>query len=345
MTMPEVPEAATETGTVPAALRVRELMTAGLLAHAVSVLCDLRVPDVLHTPRSVADLAKDVDAHPEGLLPFLRAACSAGVLDEPEPRVFALTELGTVLRSDVPGSMQKMCSLTCREEFNRTWSHAIHSARTGEESFSVPYGETFFEYMASNKEFAALFDAAMASSAATDNLLAGYDFSRARHVVDVGGGKGAMLAAVLQRYPHLRGTLLDRPHVVERARASMAEAGVADRVTFVPGSFFDPLPDTGDVYLLSRVIGNWNEADSLRILRRVREVMSGEDRMVVVGQMPSDNDRTHYPRQLDLYMFALLAARLRSRDEYQALFDETELTVSGYWNFPDSESVLEARPV
>ncbi|MFH0245595.1 methyltransferase [Streptomyces sp. HK10] len=330
---------------VPAALRVRELMTAGLLAHAISVLCDLRVPDFLDDPRSHTELAKDAAADPEGLLPFLRAACAAGVLDEPTPKVFELTELGRVLRTDSPNSMSKMCSLTCREEFNRTWSHAIHTARTGEPSFSVPHGKSFFEYMADNRDFAALFDKAMVSSAATDNLLASYDFSGARHVVDVGGGRGAMLAAVLQRHPELRGTLLDLPHVVANAEPVLEKAGVADRVTLVPGSFFDPVPESGDVYLLSRVIGNWNDEDSLRILRSVRSAMDTDDRLVIVGQMPSENDRTHYPRQLDLYMFALLGARLRSPDEYQQLFDQVGLTVTDHWNFPDSESVLRARPV
>lgn len=330
---------------VPAALRVRELMTTGLLSQAVSVLCELNVPDALTTPRTHTEIAKEVDADAEGMLPFLRAACAAGVLAEPAPRTFELTEVGQVLKSDHPTSMRNMCALTCREEFNRTWANAIHTARTGEPSFSVPYGKGFFEYMASNREFATLFDKAMTSSAAVDNLLSSYDFSQARHVVDVGGGRGAMLASVLKSNPHLTGTLLDLPHVVANAERTMSEAGVADRVTLVPGSFFDEIPASGDVYLLSRVIGNWNDADSLRILKSVRSVMKPDSRMVIVGQTPSANDRTHYPRQLDLYMFALLGARLRSYDEYQELFTQVNLTATEQWNFPDSESVLQARPV
>jgi hypothetical protein len=331
------------TEAIPAALRVRELMTAGLLAQAISVLCDLGVPDVMDTPRSNAELAKEVGADPDGLLPFLRAACAAGVVTEPAPRVFELTELGTVLRSDVPGSVAKMCSLTGREEFNRTWANAVHTAKTGEPSFAVPYGRPFFDYMKTNAEFATLFDTAMVSSAAVDNLLAGFDFSDATHVVDVGGGRGAMLSAVLRRHPHLHGTLVDLPHVVGGSERIVAD--VADRITLAPGSFFDPIPGSGDVYLLSRVIGNWNDEDSLRILRSVRSAMAPGDRIVVVGQIPSENDRTNYPRQLDLYMFALLGARLRSYDEYQELFLQADLTASRFANFPDSESVLEARLV
>ncbi|MFI1012546.1 methyltransferase [Streptomyces sp. NPDC020965] len=328
---------------VPAALRVRELMTTGLLSHAIAVLCDLGVPDLLETPRAHVEIAKEVDGHPEGLLSFLRAACAAGVLAEPTPRTFELTELGQVLRADHPNSMKAMCSLTCREEFNRTWSNSIHTARTGEPSFSLPYGTSFFEYMGSNPEFATLFDRAMSSSAAVDNLLAGPDLSGVGHIVDIGGGRGTMLAALLRRHPDLRGTLVDLPHVAGNALRTLTEAGVADRVTIAPGSFFDPVPEGADVYLLSRVIGNWNDEDSLRILRSTRAAMRADSELVVVGQMPSENDRTHYPRQLDLYMFALLGARLRSYEEYQELFAQVNLTITDWWNFPDSESVLRAR--
>jgi hypothetical protein len=330
---------------VPASLRVRELMTTGLLAQAVSVLCDLGVPDFMNTPRTNVELALEVGADADGLVPFLRAACAAGVMAESAPKVFELTELGGVLRSDVPGSVRKMCSLTGREEFNRTWANATHSARTGEPSFPVAYGMSFFEYMKTNADFAALFDAAMVSSAAVDNLLAGYDFSTARHVVDVGGGRGAMLAAVLRLHPHLHGTLVETPHVAAGAHAVLDVAGVADRTTVIPGSFFEPIPEDGDVYMLSRVIGNWNDQDSLRILRSVRAAMSAGDRLVVVGAMPSENDRTNYPPQLDLYMFALLGARLRTYDEYQELFLQTGLTANRWVNFPDSESIIEALPV
>ncbi|MFE9748338.1 methyltransferase [Saccharothrix saharensis] len=330
--------------TVPGWLRVRELMTTGLLAQAVTVLCDLGVPEALITPRDVVALAKEVDADPEGLVPFLRAGCAAGVLDEPEPKVFVLTELGQVLRADHPESVRLLCSLTGREEFHRTWANALHSARTAEPGFPIAYGKPFFDYMKATPEFAALFDRAMASSAAVDNLLSGYSFDGARHVVDVGGGRGAMLTAILTRYPHLRGTLVELPHVAEAAREVFAKAGVTDRVTVVPGSFFDPIPEDGDRYLLSRVVGNWNDADSVRILRGVRAAMDADDRLVIVGNVPSGNDRTNYPRQLDLYMFVLLGARLRDYDEYEVLLREAGFTPTGMTNFPDSESVIEAMP-
>ena len=328
---------------VPAHLRLRELVTSALTAKAVTVLCELGVPDALTGKRTNVELAGEVGADPDALLPFLRLGCAAGVLAEPELRLFELTELGQLLCENTPDSEKPLFLLVAREEFDHTWAKANHGARTGETMFSAAYGKPFFEYVSSTPEFAAIYDAAMVSSTGLDNLLAACDFSDASHIVDLGGGRGAVLSALLRRDPHLRGTLVDLPHVVEGAGPILAEAGVADRVTLSPGSFFDAtIPDTGDVYLLSRVIGNWGDADSLRLLRKIRAAMSPGDRLVIVGNMPSANDRTRYPLQLSFFLFSLMSARTRTYDEYAELLEQSDLTISRWANFPDGESIIEA---
>jgi O-methyltransferase len=327
---------------VPAHLRLRELITSSVLAKAVSVLCELGVPDALTGKRTNVELAAEVGADPEALLPFLRAACAGGVLSEPELRVFELTDLGELLCERTPDGEQPLCLLIGRDEFDQTWAKATEAARTGEPMFTVAYGKPFFSYVSTTPEFAAIYDAAMVSSTGLDNLLASCDFTDANHLVDLGGGRGAVLSAILLRYPHLRGTLVDLPHVIEGAQPILVEAGVDERVTLSPGSFFDPMPESGDVYLLSRVIGNWGDADSLRILRNVRAAMNPGDRLVIVGNMPSGNDRTSYPVQLSFYMFALMGARTRTYEEYAELLDQSGLMISRWANFPDGESIIEA---
>lgn len=329
---------------VPAHLRLRELITGSVLAKAVSTLCELGVPDALTAKRTSAELAAEVGADPDTLLPFLRLGCAGGVLAEVELRVFELTDLGKLLRSDVPDSEAPLCLLVGREEFDRTWAKATQAARSGEPMFTAAHGKPFFDYVSSTPDFAGIYDAAMVSSNGLDSLLTACDFSRATHVVDVGGGRGAVLTAILRRNPHLHGTLLELPHVVAGARPVFEQAGVADRVTLAPGSFFDGVPATGDVYVLSRVIGNWSDADALRILANVRAAMRAGDRLVIVGNMPSGNDRTAYPLQLSFYMFALMGARTRTYDEYTELLARSDLRVSCWSNFPDGESVIEAVP-
>jgi hypothetical protein len=329
---------------VPAHLRLRDLITSGVLAKAVAVLCELGVPDALSVPRTNVELAKEVGADAEALLPFLRAGCAGGVLTEPRLHVFELTSLGQLLREDHEASEKALCLLVGREEFDQTYAKANQSTRAPQPMFEVAFGKPFFQYLSTDPEFAAVYNAAMVSSNALENLLAACDFSNDRHIVDLGGGLGAVLSEILRRNPNLRGTLVDLPHVVAGAGPVLAENGVADRVTVVPASFFDHVPDTGDVYLLSRVIGNWGDAESLRLLRTIRAAMDPGDRLIIVGNMPSENDRTNYPVQLSFFLFAMMGARTRTYDEYAELLGQSDLTVSRWANFPDGESIIEAVP-
>jgi hypothetical protein len=333
---------------IPARLRLVEIVSAAWISQAVSVLAELGIADVLDGgPRTTAELAETVHAQPDALDRFLHAAATAGVLEQLDDQRFALTEVGKVLRANVPSGMREMCRLTGMEEFARTWSRSGHTARTGRASFDEAYGRGLFDYMADpgNASFAGTFHRAMAESAAGHTVRDHYDWSQVHHVVDVGGGRGAMIAALLTANPHLRGTVFDLPAAVDGAEALLAAAGVADRAAVIAGSFFDTVPGEGDVYLLSRVIGNWPDDDSVRILAAIRSAMKPSSRLVIVGHMPGPDDRTHYIRALDLYMFVLLGARLRSPDQYRNLFARAGFELTRFVNQPDTESLIEARPV
>lgn len=332
--------------TAPGRLRVIEVMSSAWIAAAVSALAELGVADLMDEPKTVGHLAEHTGSVPAALARFLRAAAAAGLFTEPEPGTFALTEAGQYLRSDVPGSMRAMCQLTGREEFARTWAHAVHTVRTGEPAFAEAVGEPPWAYMGrpENSELSALFHGAMSASAGEEVVL-DYDFTGVGHVVDVGGGRGAMVAALLGRHPGLRATLFDLPNAVAGASDLLSAAGVADRVDVRAGSFFDPLPPGGDVYLLSRVIGNWNDESAVEVLRGVRAAMHDQSRLVIVAHVPGPQDRTHYPRALDLYMFVLVQAALRTEEEYVALLARAGLELSGSVYHPDGQSLLEARPV
>ncbi|WP_370949587.1 methyltransferase [Amycolatopsis sp. cg5] len=325
-------------------VRVQEIMSAAWLASAVSVLADLGVPDHFgDTPLAVGELATAVGAEPGALLQFLRAGVAADLFTEEPGHRFALTDAGRVLRSDAPSSMREMCRVVGRPEFQLTWAHAAHTARTGEPAFAVPHGKPLFDYMFDNPAFAAEFHGAMAQSTSASTVDASFDFSTVGHVVDLGGGNGSMLAALLSKHPHLRGTLVDLPHAVAEAPAVLEAAGVADRVEIRAGSFFDGVPEGGDVYVLSRVIGNWNDADCVKILSNVRAALTPAARLLIVGHMPTAADRTHYLPALGLFMYVLLQSNARTVEDHDPLFAEAGLTAAGFHNVPDSESVLQAR--
>ena len=172
------------------------------------------------------------------------ALASAGIFIETVGGRFGLTPLAEYLRTNTLGSLRAFVMLIGQESFWRSWGHLLHSVRTGEPALRKVYGTAPWEYWADHPEEDAVFKAAMTSlsSGVVDAVVRSYDFSRIGVLLDVGGGEGALLAAVLAANPSLRGILFDQPHVVRTVGALLERAGVADRCEVVGGSFFEAVP-------------------------------------------------------------------------------------------------------
>ena len=157
----------------------------------------------------------------------------------------------------------------------RPWGHLLHSVRTGETAFDHVHGAGLFDYLATHPELSALFNAGMAGNLPDHARLvaARYDFSGMKMVVDVGGGRGRLLSTILVQHEQLSGMLFDQPHVLDDARPIVAEAGVADRCTFVGGNFFEAVPTGGDAYILRNIIHDWQDAQAVAILATCRRAM------------------------------------------------------------------------
>jgi hypothetical protein len=178
-------------------------------------------------------------------------------------------------------------------------------------------------------------------------VMAAYDFSGYERVVDVGGGRGVLLAAILEAAPGLRGLLFDLPGVIGQAEEHLATSSVRERCELVTGSFFDAVPAGGDLYVLSRVIHDWDDAEAARILERCREVMTEEATLLLV-EAPLPERVLDQPGavRMDLHMFTLLHGRERTVPEYEAVlaeagFDRMDVVPT---NSPVGLGVLKARP-
>ncbi|WP_328453778.1 methyltransferase [Amycolatopsis sp. NBC_00438] len=219
----------------------------------------------------------------------------------------------------------------------------LHTLRTGGPAWETVFGTPFWEYLAARPAMAASFDATMA--AGTDYVIdaaAGYDWSGARHVVDVGGGTGALLAAVLETDPALRGTLVDLPDTVRRGREHLAARGLGDRCAFAGQSFFDPLPEGGDVYVLSSVLHDWADRDAARILGRCAEAAGAGGRVLILQQHGTEGgDRA----EMDLRMLVLCGGRERGLDDYRALAAGAGLTVAAVRTTPLGQVAIDCAPV
>ncbi len=265
------------------------------VTQTIHAAVDLGIPDLLADgERTADDLAQASGADPSALYRLLRALASLGVLHEADGQRFSLTSLGTPLRSDVPGSINGWVRLTGREYLWRSWGNLANAVRTGENSFQSLHGSNVFEWRADHPEESAIFDAAMGSLTAASNaaILAAYDFGRFATVVDVAGGNGTLLAAILEAHPAARGILFDQEHVVSGAGPVLGAAGVLDRCTVVAGSFFESVPEGGDAYVLKWIIHDWEDEEAIAILRTCREAMSPEAVLLVIERDLGRRTRT-----------------------------------------------------
>ncbi|UQX03450.1 acetylserotonin O-methyltransferase [Streptomyces sp. RerS4] len=322
----------TETSQIPPSARILQLATAGWMSAAVSAAAELGVADELaRGPRTVEDIAKSIDADAPTLYRLLRACADFGLFREEAGRVFALTETGEALRSDAPGSMRNFARWVGEPADRFTWSRLAESVLTGRSAFAAVHGRSVWEYLREETHTARVFNGAMteASSGLIAPVVNAYDFSSFRKIVDVGGGQGALLAAVLAANPDAQGVLFDQPEVIAAAGRAFEDAGVADRVEKHRGDFFESVPAGGDAYLMSNIIHDWDDEHSVRILANCRAAMTADARVLLVeAVMPSGPAHAPTVKLMDLNMLVLCDGRQRTEDEFRALFREAGLELS-----------------
>src|SRR5581483_10747584 len=264
-------------------------------------------------PRTIAELAERTDTNPEALYRLLRALASVGVFAESEPHTFAQTPLSEPLRSGVPGSLRGLAAMSGMLHL-RAWPEILHSVRTGKTAFEKSFGKEVFAYLETDAEAAAAFDEAMTGyTAATSKAVAAtWDFTACRHIVDVGGGKGALLAEILKANGSARGTNFDLPHVASRGREHIAREGLADRCESVGGDFFEAVPANGDAYLMKMIVHDWDDARAIAILKNVRKAMAANGRVLLIEAVIPPGNAPSPGKLLDVNMLVMTGGRERT---------------------------------
>ncbi|MEU6389722.1 methyltransferase [Streptomyces sp. NPDC046939] len=322
------------------------LLTGAWTTQALAVFAELRVPDAMETERAVdaEALARAVGADADTLAVLLRHLAGLGVVTDEPPAGFRLTPLGVLLRADDPGSMRALAQMY-GGPFYTSFGALAHTVRTGEVAFEHVFGRHHFDHFARDPELAALFDRSMAASRrmfaplpAHPVLAAAARGPGGATVVDVAGGNGELLTHILATHPGLDAVLLERPHVIEAARTRLDAA----RCTFVPGDFAD-VPSGADVYLLSRVLHDWDDARCRDILRHIARAMpAGADLLIVERLLPTDGSPSLAPAW-DLHMRCNVGGRERTADHYARLLADAGLTLVDHSPLPLDARVLHAR--
>jgi hypothetical protein len=289
--------------------RLWDLMRGSLAAKALGVTADLRLAELLvEGPRSVDELAASSGADAATLHRILRALASDGIFAEGEPGVFRNTDASDLLRRD---SWREFAHL-----FGAVFLEAATTIdpRTAEQTFPRKFGADFWSWLEANPTERVSFDAAMAGDKGRHaERLAALDWRAGETVVDVGGGNGALLRALLERRPGLRGVILDLPET------DRDEAVLGDRINFVAGNFFESVP-AGDAYVLSAILHAWDDEQAAAILRTIRAAAPQHARLLLIETvLPPGND-PNGSKWLDLLML-VLGGRERAEEDWRALLE------------------------
>lgn len=309
--------------------QVRQMVTAAWTSHALYVAAHLQIPDLVAAgPKHSDEIAKATGCDAESMFRFLRAVASVGVLSEVAPKQFALGPLGRPLCRNTPGSVHQL-TIWYGKYVQPVWNRLLESLQTGKEVFPKVYGADLWDFFAANPEPANVFNEAMGATEWRDQaaIVEAYDFKGITRLVDVGGGLGTMLAAILRAHPEMRGVVVDLPAALKGTADHMQSAGVADRCEIVEGSAFDALPK-GDGYLLSSVLHLLDDEKGEKALRRVNEAMDPGGKLLILDRVLPPGDEPYFGKFLDLTMLVMMGGRERSADEYRALYERTGFKVN-----------------
>lgn len=323
------------------------LVAGAWTARALAVAAGLGVADVLATgPQGAAELAAATGTHARSLYRLLRTLASHGVFSEDAEGRFHLTPIGQCLRSDAPDSMRAFAQFWAEGPVWEAWGALDHSVATGEPAFKQVFGIDLFPYLAQHPEEAALFNASMVNRTAQEEagIVASYDFSGSPEIVDVGGGRGSLLASILEAAPTSRGVLFELPHVAAEAEAYLGARGLRDRCRVMGGSFFDQVPAGGDVYVLKKVIHNWDDERAAQILRVCRRAMPDHARLLLLEILIPPGNAPFFGKDLDALMMVMLGSQERTEAEYQMLLAGAGLALTRVMPTASLVSVIESKP-
>lgn len=291
-------------------------------SRAIAVIAELGIADVLKNDALHIDaIAQATECHPGSLYRLLHMLALVGVLEELAGQHFKLTPVGECLRSDSSSKRSAWARYAGRPYVWQSWGAMMHSVRTGESSFRHLHGANLWEWRSKRRDETEIFDAAMSelSGAAGKAVASSYDFSAFKVIVDVGGGQGALLAAVLTQYKNTKGILFDLPHVVIKAQDVLSAANVTDRCEIVGGDVFTAVPNGGDVYLIKSVLMDEDDDQAIAILMACRSAMRQSGKVVVIEHLltPPNGPEINFS---DMTMMIMTGGRERTREEFSKLF-------------------------
>jgi hypothetical protein len=326
---------------------MQDLILAAWVSQGITAVADLRVADALAAgPLPIDELAGRVGAKPDALGRLLRALISRGIFARRDDGRYELSPLAELLRSDAPVSIAPLARFVGARQHREHWSLLTEAIKTGTSVVPGLRGKDFFHYLGDEPEFGQIFNDAMTglSGLSIGPVVEAYDFTRFGTIVDVAGGHGRLLAAILASAPDALGVLYDLPEVIAGAPALLQETH-AERIRLAEGSFFDSVPAGADAYVLKHIIHDWDDDESLRILRNVRSAAPADAALLLVETVIPEDDSGSIAKWTDMEMMIINNGRERTVGEYRRLFDAAGFEFVGVVDTASRFSIIEGRAV
>ncbi len=331
-------------------LSLRELVSAPMTFLMLLSATNLGIADlVTDGPRSAEELAVATGTMPGPIRRLMRALAANEIFAERTDGRFEHTPLSLLVQRDTPGSMRNIVLMFGGPQL-RAWLDLEHSLRTGQTAFDHVFGSELFEYLAAHPEAGEVFNRAMEENTRTlGQAVAGAcDFSRFDTLMDVGGGTGELMKAILERYPSLRGIIFDLPHVVETAVPRITEAGLADRCATIGGSFFEEIGSGADAIIMKAIIHDWDDDKCRVILDNCRKALPADGRLLVVDRVMPDRiepgPAARFATFMDMNMMVNPGGRERTADEFERLLAASGFKMAGTTDVFMGLSIIEAVP-
>lgn len=300
--------------------KLQQKIGAFRLSQMISVAAKLRLADLLKDRAlSVGALAMATGTHEDSLYRVLRTMAGFGIFAEAENRIFRLTPEAEFLRSDIDGSLRVLANAAGEPWMWRSWGSLLHSVKTGETAFDHLYGKDTWTYFEENAAESSLFNDLMEELSTADAwaVIEAFDFE-GKIIVDVAGGQGALLAAIVQRYPTARGILFNLPHVIDAIQTETMEP-----LQFARGDFFDSVPTGGDLYVLKNILHDWEDSRAIDILATCRRAMTQQAKLLIIENLVYGPNEPCKGKSADVNMMVRNGGRNRTEAEFEELLSKS----------------------
>jgi hypothetical protein len=333
---------------MPAHAVLLQMLTGKWVSTMISTLARFGLADHLSSgPKSPRELAELTGTQERALYRLMRAAASLGVFTEFEDGRFANTPLSEPLRTNAVPCIRNLALMMLDGYHVDSWAELPWCVETGKPAPYRLFGMGGFEWFERNPEQSVNFHHAMSDLSQADSpaIASSYDFSRFESLMDVAGGLGTLLAAILARTPGLRGVLFEVPLVAERAKQSPMLAAHKDRVDFIGGSFLDEVPGGCDAYVMKHILHDWEDAEAGRILGNIRKVIGPQGRLLVVEQVVPPRNEPGMAKIIDLEMLVLPGGRERTEQEWNELLQASGFRLEKVIHTPVPQCIVEGIPI